>query len=225
VPLPVRSPTKTPISSSPVAPGRGSIADEIPPTLPGSQGDERAGQDTAHPQAAPMPNELIGSREHNWSTSKVLSTAVRAHAIGSVSLQAGRRARIERVCAGQRGAVGAGGVEPPSSSVSANTGNRCAKSRSPRSAPTVDAEGKRSLDVQGNALFDPSSSAVAARITSTLHDLLSRSTSIQQPARDGGERGGQRAQQVTRYAHDPGYRVRRVHPGAPDQRRHQERAQ
>jgi hypothetical protein len=183
--LPVRSPTKTPISSSPVAPGRGSIADEIPPTLPGSQGDERAGQDTAHPQAAPMPNELIGSREHNWSTSKVLSTAVRAHAIGSVSLQAGRRARIERVCAGQRGAVGAGGVEP----------------------------------------LDPSSSAVAARITSTLHDLLSRSTSIQQPARDGGERGGQRAQQVTRYAHDPGYRVRRVHPGAPDQRRHQERAQ
>jgi hypothetical protein len=53
----------------------------------------------------------------------------------------------------QVGVVGAGGVEPPSSSVSANTGNRCATRRSPRSRPTVEAEGKRSLDVQGNALF------------------------------------------------------------------------
>jgi hypothetical protein len=34
-----------------------------------------------------------------------------------------------------------------------NPGNRCAKSRSPRSPPTVDPEGKRSLDVQLNALF------------------------------------------------------------------------
>jgi hypothetical protein len=32
-------------------------------------------------------------------------------------------------------------------------GNRCARRRSPRSPPTVDAEGKRSLDVKGNALF------------------------------------------------------------------------
>jgi hypothetical protein len=34
-----------------------------------------------------------------------------------------------------------------------NGGNRCARRRSPRSPPTVDAEGKRSLDVKGNALF------------------------------------------------------------------------
>jgi hypothetical protein len=32
-------------------------------------------------------------------------------------------------------------------------GNRCARSRSPRSPPTVDAEGKRSLGAQLNALF------------------------------------------------------------------------
>ena len=35
-----------------------------------------AGQETTDPQALPMPNELIGSREHNWLTSKVLLTAV-----------------------------------------------------------------------------------------------------------------------------------------------------
>jgi hypothetical protein len=29
-----------------------------------------AGRDTADPQASPMPNELIGAREHNWLTSK-----------------------------------------------------------------------------------------------------------------------------------------------------------
>jgi hypothetical protein len=34
-----------------------------------------------------------------------------------------------------------------------NTGNRCARCRSPRSAPTVEAEGKRSPDIKGNALF------------------------------------------------------------------------
>jgi hypothetical protein len=66
-----------------------------------------------------MPNELIGPREHNWLTSKVLSTAVRAYSTGSVTLRTGHPTLIERVCAGQRGMVGAGGVEPPSSSVSA----------------------------------------------------------------------------------------------------------
>ena len=35
-----------------------------------------------------------------------------------------------------------------------NTGNRCAKRRLCRSPPTVEVEGKRSLDVKGNALFD-----------------------------------------------------------------------
>jgi hypothetical protein len=41
-----------------------------------------AGRDTADPQDS-MPNKLIGSREHNWLTGKVLLTAVRAHAMGS----------------------------------------------------------------------------------------------------------------------------------------------
>jgi hypothetical protein len=45
-----------------------------------------------------------------------------------------------------------------------NTGNRCARSRSPRSPATVDPEGKRSLDVQGNALFHQLDPAVAARM-------------------------------------------------------------
>jgi hypothetical protein len=48
----------------------------------------------------------------------------------------------------KEGEMGTGGVEPPSSSVSANPGNRCANRRCPRSRPTVEAEGKRSLDVQ-----------------------------------------------------------------------------
>jgi hypothetical protein len=52
--------------------------------------------------------------------------------------------------------VGATGFEPVTSSVSANTRNRCARRRSPRSPPTVDAQGKRSLDGQGNALFPTS---------------------------------------------------------------------
>jgi hypothetical protein len=40
-----------------------------------------------------------------------------------------------------------------------NTGNRCANRGSPRSPPTVKAEGKRSLGVQGNALFAASADA------------------------------------------------------------------
>jgi hypothetical protein len=77
--------------------------------------------------------------------------------LGSTDPVQGRTLSTSRIGGSQSllkvGAVGAGGVEPPSSSVSANTGDRCARSRSPRSAPTVDAEGKRSLDVKGNALF------------------------------------------------------------------------
>jgi hypothetical protein len=30
----------------------------------------------------PIPNQLIGSSEHNWLTGKVLLTAVRVHSIG-----------------------------------------------------------------------------------------------------------------------------------------------
>ena len=52
----------------------------------------------------------------------------------------------------------------PTSSQTANPGNRCAIRRSPRSPPTVDAVGERSLDVQGNALFRYLDSAAAARI-------------------------------------------------------------
>ncbi len=43
------------------------------------------------------------------------------------------------------------------------TGNRCATPRSPRSAPTVEAEGKRSLDVKGNALSRHLSAAAHRR--------------------------------------------------------------
>src|SRR5215218_9664225 len=48
--------------------------------------------------------------------------------------------------------VGAGGVEPPSSSVSGNHRNRCATRRFPRSRPTVDGEVKRSPGVHLSAL-------------------------------------------------------------------------
>jgi hypothetical protein len=37
-----------------------------------------------------MSNEVIGSREHNWLTSKVLLTAVRPYPIGSVTLRTGQ---------------------------------------------------------------------------------------------------------------------------------------
>jgi hypothetical protein len=59
--------------------------------------------------------------------------------------------------------VGATGFEPVTPSVSESGGNRCARSRSPRSPSTVEAVGKRSLDVQGNALFRPFDAAVAPR--------------------------------------------------------------
>ena len=51
-----------------------------------AQGDNPRVEIWLIPKPRPMPNELIGSREHNWLTSKVLSTAVRAHCIGSVTL-------------------------------------------------------------------------------------------------------------------------------------------
>jgi hypothetical protein len=61
-----------------------------------------------------------------------------------------------------------------------NTGNRCARSRSPRSGPTVEAEGKRSPDVQLNALFrhldSPAGSCVAP--TSIPHGSWRPSTCI-----------------------------------------------
>src|SRR4029453_18392683 len=54
-----------------------------------------------------------------------------------------------------------------------NGGNRCARSRSRRSPPTVDPEGKRSIDVKGNALFHSSNSACTGR---SLH--LQRSSTV-----------------------------------------------
>jgi hypothetical protein len=88
----------------------------------------RRQRDFKLPAISGRPYQLIGSREHNWLTSKVLLTALRAHSIGSVTLRTGQRALIDRVCAGQRGMVGAGGVEPPSSSVSDPT-SRCRPER------------------------------------------------------------------------------------------------
>jgi hypothetical protein len=55
-----------------------------------AQGDLSAGRVRLIPSLTPCrTNELIGSREQNWLTSKALMTAVRAHAIGSVTLQTG----------------------------------------------------------------------------------------------------------------------------------------
>jgi hypothetical protein len=48
-----------------------------------------------------------------------------------------------------------------------NGGNRCARRHSPRSGPTVDAEGKRSVGVQGNALFRRVDSPAVRCIAST----------------------------------------------------------
>src|SRR5215203_232414 len=72
---------------------------------------------------------------------------------------------MDRVCTGQQGVWWAReelNLRPLP--CQQNTGNRCATRRSPRSAPTVDAEGKRSLGVQLNALFRYLDSTAAARI-------------------------------------------------------------
>jgi hypothetical protein len=53
-----------------------------------------------------------------------------------------------------------------------NPGNRCARRRSRRSAPTVDAEGKRSPDVQLNALFRHFDAAAAARVAHLRHSRV-----------------------------------------------------
>jgi hypothetical protein len=69
--------------------------------------------------------------------------------------------------------VGATGFEPVTPSVSANPGNRCATRRSPRSAPTVDVRGKRSLDVKANALFRHSTQPLLhVLLTSGAHESL-----------------------------------------------------
>ena len=70
-------------------------------------------------------------------------------------------------CAGQVYVVGAGGVEPPSSSVSANYRNRCAAARFPRSRSTVGAEVKCSHSVQLTALLTRSSFTDTAPIIAT----------------------------------------------------------
>jgi hypothetical protein len=49
--------------------------------------------------------------------------------------------------------VGATRFEPVTSSLVSNPGSRCARSRSPRSGPTVDGEGERSLGVQADAVL------------------------------------------------------------------------
>jgi hypothetical protein len=63
----------------------------------------------------------------------------------------------EAICKspGQWGVVGAGGVDLRPLPCQQNTRNRCARRCSRRSASTVDAQGKRSLGDQGNALFRP----------------------------------------------------------------------
>ena len=101
------------------------------------------------PQAAPMPNGFIGSREHNWLTSKVLSTAVDPFdrvcdpANRSTSPNGSRLRWSARVWWAQEEL----NLRPLP--CQQNGGNRCANRRSPRSARTVEALGKRSEVVPG----------------------------------------------------------------------------
>jgi hypothetical protein len=101
---------------------------------------------TARPARTGAPRTRASARrrprkEHPQLSSYVLSRSLDMLADPSVhrSDQQTTRALLKE------GEVGTGGVEPPSSSVSAHPGNRCANRRCPRSRPTVDAEGKRSL--------------------------------------------------------------------------------
>src|SRR4029453_10755497 len=88
-------------------PGQGGELDGQAKLVLGPAGRASSSSETNHDPSA-MANGLIGSREHYWLTSKVLSTAVRAHAIGSVTLRTSQRALGDRVCAGQRGCGGRG---------------------------------------------------------------------------------------------------------------------
>jgi hypothetical protein len=65
--------------------------------------------------------------------------------------------------------VGATGFEPVTLPCQQNPGNRGARSRSPRSAPAVDAQGKCSLDVQLNALFRTATLPLLHARRSTFH--------------------------------------------------------
>jgi hypothetical protein len=103
----------------------------------------------------------------------------------SCGLVAEHRSKAEAFALVRGGVVGATGFEPVTSSVSANTGNRCARGRFPRSASTVEAEGKRSLEVKGNALFRHSTLPLlhARRSSSSAHES---SFEAVHPASEGG---------------------------------------
>src|SRR5215218_1389576 len=73
---------------------------------------------------------------------------------------------------------------------------RCATRRSPRSRSTVDAEGKRSLDVKGNALFRHFDAATAARVAPppalTSHCMRPSTASMHRPRPDPRSRSPSR---------------------------------
>jgi hypothetical protein len=97
--------------------------------------------------------EFISPEGRVWLASKVLLTAVRAHCIRSAASRTGQEPPMDTVCAGHRRMVGAGGVEPPPSSVPAKDGEPLCGTRFPRSRVTVGAEVKCSHSVQLNALL------------------------------------------------------------------------
>jgi hypothetical protein len=109
------------------------------------------------------------------------------------SSEAARSAELPSIPAGQRvDGWARQGFEPVTSSVSAKPGNRCARSRSPRSPATVDPEGKRSLDVKGNALFATScrwSQASTSRgLAALMHRQRGRDVSLTEQISIGHDR-------------------------------------
>jgi hypothetical protein len=93
------------------------------------------------------------SGEHDWLTSQVVLTAMRVPAIGSVTPRTGLSSDGPRLRWSGWAWWAREELNLRPLPCQQNGGNRCARSRSPRSLPTVEAEGKRSLGVQGNALF------------------------------------------------------------------------
>jgi hypothetical protein len=102
----------------------------------------------------------LGQKTTPWLNRETLSRPLATAPYRSRSIRGTRWSATALLTAG---VVGAGGVEPPALPCQQNTGNRCARRRSPRSAPTVGPQGKRSLYVKGNALFRHFDAAAATR--------------------------------------------------------------
>src|SRR5215207_9163455 len=117
----------------------------------------RAGLVTmATPPPGPRPTRTLPTTRTTSAAGVLSREVLSAHRAPPTGRSFRQRDILACKSPAQHAVVGATGFEPVTSSVSANTGNRCARRRSPRSPATVDPEGKRSVDVQGNALFPTS---------------------------------------------------------------------